>query len=84
MGIFAKKVILLLLHLRERSRTNSKGERTMAYVINEGCVACGSCQPECPVEAITAGDIYKINPDLCTECGACADVCPTGVISLAK
>lgn len=56
----------------------------MAYVINEGCVACGSCQPECPVEAISAGDIYKIDPNLCTECGACADVCPTGVISLAK
>ncbi|MGP1362755.1 MAG: DUF362 domain-containing protein [Bacteroides sp.] len=56
----------------------------MAYVINEGCVACGSCISECPVEAITAGDIYKINPDICTECGSCADVCPTGVISLAK
>ena len=53
----------------------------MAYVINEGCVAWGSCQPECAVEAISAGDIYKIDPELCTEC---ADVCPTGVISLAK
>ena len=24
----------------------------MAYVINDNCVACGSCISECPVEAI--------------------------------
>jgi ferredoxin len=48
----------------------------MAYKISEDCIACGVCQPECPVEAISEGDIYVIDPDLCTECGACADVCP--------
>ncbi len=48
----------------------------MAYVINEDCIACGACQPECPVEAITEGDIYVIDGDLCIDCGACADVCP--------
>ena len=37
-----------------------------------------ACQPECPVEAISEGDIYVIDPELCTECGACADVCPVG------
>lgn len=54
----------------------------MAYIIGDGCVACGTCQPECPVDAITEGDIYKIDPELCTTCGSCADVCPTGVITL--
>jgi ferredoxin len=49
----------------------------MAYKITEECIACGQCEAECPVEAITeAGDIYVIDPELCTECGACADVCP--------
>ena len=48
----------------------------MAYVINDDCTACGTCIDECPVEAISEGDIYKIDPDLCTDCGACADVCP--------
>ena len=49
----------------------------MAYVISEDCiVACGSCIDECPVDAISEGDIYAIDPELCTDCGACADVCP--------
>lgn len=53
----------------------------MAYKINDTCVACGSCIGECPVEAISAGDIYVINADTCISCGTCAEVCPTGAIS---
>ena len=49
----------------------------MAYVINDNCVACGSCISECPVEAISEGDIYKIDADKCLSCGTCAEVCPT-------
>lgn len=52
----------------------------MAYKISEECTACGSCIDECPVEAISEGDIYKIDPDVCTDCGACADVCPVEAI----
>ncbi len=52
----------------------------MAYVINEDCIACGTCIDECPVDAISEGDIYVIDPELCTDCGACADVCPTEAI----
>jgi len=55
----------------------------MAYLINEDCVSCGVCEPECPNGAISEGEnIYVIKPDLCTECiGAfeesqCANVCP--------
>ena len=51
----------------------------MAYVISDDCTACGTCIDECPVEAISEGDIYKIDPELCTDCGACADVCPVEV-----
>ncbi len=54
----------------------------MAYVIGSDCVACGTCIDECPVGAISEGDIYSINPDECTECGTCADACPSGAISL--
>ena len=39
----------------------------MAYVIGDNCVACGTCIDECPVGAISEGDIYHINPDECTE-----------------
>ncbi|ODS35459.1 ferredoxin [Candidatus Altiarchaeales archaeon WOR_SM1_SCG] len=53
----------------------------MAYKITEDCVSCGSCEPECPVGAISEGDgTYVIDPDVCTECGACVDACPTGAI----
>lgn len=54
----------------------------MALKITEDCVACGVCLPECPVSAITEGDIYVIDPALCVECKGhfdapkCAEVCP--------
>lgn len=49
----------------------------MSYIINEECIACGACEAECPVEAISEGDgIFVINAELCTACGACADICP--------
>ena len=52
----------------------------MAHVISEDCIACGTCIDECPVEAISEGDIYKIDPEICTDCGTCADVCPVEAI----
>jgi NAD-dependent dihydropyrimidine dehydrogenase PreA subunit len=56
----------------------------MAYSINPTtCTACGSCAGECPVGAITEGDVYSINPDDCVDCGACADVCPVEAIHSA-
>ena len=55
----------------------------MAYVIGDDCMACGACAADCPVEAISEGDIYSINPDICTDCGTCAEACPTGAINPA-
>lgn len=49
----------------------------MSFKITEECIACGACEPECPVGAIAEGDgKYIIDPEKCTECGACAGVCP--------
>ena len=56
----------------------------MAYVINDDCIACGTCIDECPVDAIAEGDIYVIDPELCTDCGSCAEVCPTEAIHPAE
>lgn len=53
----------------------------MAYKIDpDKCVACGTCIDECPVGAISAGDVYVIDASVCTECGTCADVCPAEAI----
>jgi ferredoxin len=53
----------------------------MAYVISDDCIACGACTAECPVDAISEGDIYKIDADTCIDCGACASGCPVDAIS---
>ncbi|HOO55874.1 MAG TPA: 4Fe-4S binding protein [bacterium] len=53
----------------------------MAHVITDDCVACGACEAECPVEAISEGDDkYVIDADVCTDCGSCVEVCPNDAI----
>ena len=57
----------------------------MALKINEECIACGACEPECPNEAISEGDEhFVIDPEKCNECEdlpdgeyRCREVCPT-------
>ena len=53
----------------------------MAYVIDENCVACGTCAAVCPEDAIYEGDIFEIDPEVCIGCGSCAGVCPVGTDS---
>jgi Uncharacterized Fe-S center protein len=54
----------------------------MAYIINDECVSCGSCESECPVGAISEGDsLYIIDADTCIDCGACEASCPIGAIA---
>ncbi len=55
----------------------------MALLINDECISCGACEPECPNNAISEGpDKYVIDPNKCTECVGfydeqqCASVCP--------
>ncbi len=61
----------------------------MALIITDECINCDVCEPECPNDAIFAGEeIYQINPDLCTECvghfetSQCVEVCPVECIPL--
>ena len=57
----------------------------MAYRIDENtCISCGSCEGECPVQAIEQGDAaYEIDEDSCIDCGSCSAVCPVEAISPA-
>ncbi|MBO5050708.1 MAG: 4Fe-4S binding protein [Clostridia bacterium] len=49
----------------------------MAYKITDDCIACGSCEGECPVGCISEADgKYVIDANECVDCGSCAGVCP--------
>ena len=55
----------------------------MAYKITDECIACGACEADCPVDAISEGDpTYVIDASTCIECKGhadtptCADNCP--------
>lgn len=52
----------------------------MPFIINEDCIACGTCIDECPVDAIVDEDRYFIDSNLCMECGVCSEVCPVEAI----
>ena len=59
-------------------------DATQLYIDPEECIDCGACVPECPVEAISEGDIYVIDADTCTDCGTCVEVCPVEAIAPAE
>lgn len=62
----------------------------MAMRITDECIACGACETECPVGAISEGDtIFEIDPDKCVECEGyfdepqCVSICPNDAIEKA-
>lgn len=54
----------------------------MAYKISNDCVNCGTCEPDCPVGAISEGEnVRVIDAEKCINCGTCASECPVDAIS---
>lgn len=52
----------------------------MPRKVTDSCVACGTCVAECPVGAISEGEIMHVDPNMCIDCGACQAVCPMEAI----
>jgi ferredoxin len=59
----------------------------MALLIQQDCINCDVCEPECPNQAISQGaEIYLIDPARCTQCVGhfdtpqCVEVCPVDCI----
>jgi ferredoxin len=71
---------------RKKSNSSAAGE-VVALIITDECINCDVCEPECPNDAISAGEeIYVIDPHKCTECVGhfaepqCRKVCPVDCI----
>lgn len=61
----------------------------MALRITDECINCDVCEPECPNEAISQGEMFfVIDPPKCTECVGhfatpqCIEVCPVNCIEI--
>ena len=53
----------------------------MPRIITDECIACGTCEGQCPVNAIKMGAAhYEISADECIDCAACESACPVSAI----
>ena len=52
-------------------------------VIEDKCIACGTCARYCPVDAIEIRENAVIDHDVCIGCGQCLAVCPKNAIGFS-
>jgi len=58
-------------------------QHAAAVVVNgEKCIACGACEPRCPVQAISMDGVAHIDAQECMACGNCMHICPQDAIDI--
>lgn len=68
-----------------KPRTPIEGDRGKVVIDITKCIFCGSCQRNCPADAITvnrAKGTWEINPFSCIQCRGCVDNCPKKCLTM--
>ncbi len=68
-----------------KPRIPLENDRGRVVIDISNCIFCGSCQRNCPADAITvtrAKGTWEINPFSCVQCKACVDNCPKKCLSM--
>jgi ferredoxin len=61
-----------------------EGIDSLAFISNEKCTGCGTCQRICSQNNIEIIENKPVWSDHCANCFACLNWCPNGAISLGK
>ncbi len=59
-----------------KPRIPLENDRGRVVIDISNCIFCGSCQRNCPADAIT------VNPFSCIQCRGCVDNCPKKCLSM--
>lgn len=68
-----------------KPRIPKDGVRGKVVIDISKCIFCGSCQRNCPADAITvnrAKGTWEINPFSCIMCRGCVDNCPKKCLTM--
>ena len=61
-----------------------RAPRGKARLLEGKCIACGRCEPECPVDAISYDDRGEplIDAEKCIGCRKCVEICPVSALEM--